>query len=243
MNFEEFMKPKGAVEEIETADEEAVAAPDELDVQRTVVEALAAEKAEQEEQLASLRNRNESLQADIADKQKQIDALKNYIENLKKAGESNADKVRSADANIKKITELEKTIEEMRIALSNVGEVLSRNSEKPESNQVALLDRSVDIDDHFVGETRDHVLEALRGARDSAEKDGRLRRAQLLEAVLVANEPLGELAKRRAEIEKLFADNGNIVNGSVIAGLEKMGIAHKDGDTYLLASEIIKRNY
>ena len=225
MNFEEFMKPKDAVEEIETADEEAVAAPDELDVQRTVVEALAAEKAEQEEQLASLRNRNESLQADIADKQKQIDALKNYIENLKKAGESNADKVRSADANIKKITELEKTIEEMRIALSNVGEVLSRNSEKPESNQVALLDRSVDIDDHFVGETRDHVLEALRVARDSAEKDG------------------GELAKRRGEIEKLFADNGNIVNGAVMAGLEKSGLAYKDGDTYLLASEIIKRNY
>ena len=205
MNFEEFMKPKDVVEEVETTEEEEVAAPDELDVQRTVVEALAAEKAEQDEQLATLRETNERLKGDIAD--------------------------------------LKKTIEEMRIALANVGDVLSRNSEKPESNQVALLDRNVDIDNHFIGETRDHVLEALREARDSAEREGRLRRAQLLESVLVANEPVGELAKRRGEIEKLFADNGNIVNGAVIARLEELGIAHKDGETYLLASEIIKRNY
>ena len=237
------MKPKDVEEKVETADEAEVAAPDELDVQRTVVEALAAEKAEQDEQLATLRETNESLKEDIEEKQRQIDALKGFIEELKKKGADNADKVRNADAKIQKVADLEKTIEEMRVALANVGDVLSRNSEKPESNQVALLDRSVDIDDNFIGETRDHVLEVLREARDSAEKDGRRRRAQLLESVLVANEPHGELAKRRGEIEKLFADNGNIVNGAVIARLEELGIAHKDGDTYLLASEIIKRNY
>ena len=197
MNFEEFIKPADPVDQPEETEEE-IAAPDELDVQRTVVEALAAEKAEQEEQLDSLRD---------------------------------------------KISKLENTISELRSALANVGEVLSKNSEKPESNQVSLIDRNVELDDRFPGETRDHVLEVLRTARDADEKEGRLRRAQLLEAVLVANEPLGELAKRRAEIEKLFADNGNIVNGSVIAGLEKMGIAHKDGDKYLLPCEIIKRNY
>lgn len=242
MNFEEFMKPKDVVGEIATADE-ATAAPDELDVQRTVVEALAAEKAEQDEQLATLRETNEKLKDDIAEKQRQIDALKDFIEELKKKGADNADKVRNADARIQKVADLEKMIEEMRVALANVGDVLSRNSEKPESNQVALLDRNVDIDDNFIGETRDHVLEALREARDSAEKDGRRRRAQLLESVLVANEPNGELSKRRDEIEKLFADNGNIVNGAVIARLEELGIAHKDGDNYLLVSEIIKRNY
>ena len=243
MNFEEVMKPKDVVEEVGTSDEVEVAAPDELDVQRTVVEALATEKAELDEQLAALRESNERLKGDIAEKQGQIDALKDFIADLKKKGEDTADKVRSADASLQKVAELEKTIEELRGALAKVGEVLARNSEKPESNQVALLDRSVEIDDHFIGETRDHVLEALREARDSAEKDGRLRRAQLLESVLVANEPVGELAKRRGEIEKLFADNGNIVNGAVIARLEELGIAHKDGDTYLLASEIIKRNY
>ena len=106
-------------------------------------------------------------------------------------------------------------------------------------HRISLVQRIAVVDTDREG----REVVAQRAARDADEKEGRLRRAQLLEAVLVANEPLGELAKRRAEIEKLFADNGNIVNGSVIAGLEKMGIAHKDGDKYLLPCEIIKRNY
>ena len=242
MNFEEFLRPAEPVDKIDETEEES-AAPDELDVQRTVVEVLAAEKAELDEKFSKLVEENEKLKKEIENRQKQIDALKDFIESLKKKGEENADKVRSADANIQKIEGLEKTISELRVALANVGDVLSKNSEKPESNQVSLLDRNMELDDRFPGETRDHVLEALREIRDADEKNGRLRRAQLLESVLVANEPLGELAKRRAEIERLFAENGNIINGAVIAGLEKIGISHKEGDKYLLASEIIKRNY
>ena len=242
MYFEEFLRPAEPVDKIDETEEES-AAPDELDVQRTVVEVLAAEKAELDEKFSKLVEENEKLKKEIEDRQKQIDALKDFIESLKKKGEENADKVRSADANIQKIEGLEKTISELRVALANVGDVLSKNSEKPESNQVSLLDRNMELDDRFPGETRDHVLEALREIRDADEKNGRLRRAQLLESVLVANEPLGELAKRRAEIERLFAENGNIINGAVIAGLEKIGISHKEGDKYLLASEIIKRNY
>ena len=243
MNFEEFMKPREDLGEVEYKEEDEVAAPDELDVQRTVVEALAAEKAEMDERLVALREENESLKKEIDDRQKQIEALKDFIESLKKKNEDNAEKVRSAADSIQKIEGLEKTIEELRVALSNVGDVLSRNSERQESNQISLIDRNTEIDDRFPGETRDHVLEVLREVRDSDEKEGRLRRAQLLEAVLVSNEPLGELAKKRAEIEKLFSENGNIINGAVIAGLEKIGISHKEGDKYLLASEIIKRNY
>ena len=242
VNFEEFLRPVEQVDQIEETEEES-SAPDELDVQRTVVEVLAAEKAELDEKFAKLDEENERLKKEIEDRQKQIDALKDFIESLKKKGEENAVKIRSADASIQKIEGLEKTISELRVALANVGDVLSKNSEKPESNQVSLLDRNMEIDDRFPGETRDHVLEALREIRDADEKNGRLRRAQLLESVLVANEPLGELSKRRAEIERLFAENGNIINGAVIAGLEKIGISHKEGDKYLLASEIIKRNY
>ena len=44
-------------------------------------------------------------------------------------------------------------------------------------------------------------------------------------------------------IEKLFADNGNIVSGPVIAELEKLGIPHKNGEDYLLPVEIINPNY
>ena len=83
----------------------------------------------------------------------------------------------------------------------------------------------------------------MREARDKAEAEGRLRRAQVLESVLAANEPEGTLAKKRANLEKLFAGNGNIISGPVIEQLEKMGISHKNGEDYLLPVEIVKRNY
>ena len=42
---------------------------------------------------------------------------------------------------------------------------------------------------------------------------------------------------------KLFSENGNIVNGTVLARLQELGIAHKNGEDYLLPSEIIKRAF
>ena len=87
----------------------------------------------------------------------------------------------------------------MKASLENVGEVLSKNSETELSSKVSLLDRELEIQDRFLGETRDHVIEVIREARDAAERDGRIRRAQLLESVLVANQPVGNLAKKRAE--------------------------------------------
>lgn len=210
MSPEEFIKPEDFIEpDIEP---EESAEPDELDVQRTVVEALAAEKAEMTEQITALKEKNKTL-------------------------------LNEKDEMVRQIASLKRLIGEQQTALENVGDVLTRNTERAESNQVSLLDRNVEIDDRFVGETRDHVLEVLREARDNAEKEGRIRRAQLLESVLVANEPVGELAKRRQALEKLFNDNGNILSGVVIAALEKDGISHKNGEEYLLASEIIKRTY
>ena len=76
-----------------------------------------------------------------------------------------------------------------------------------------------------------------------AEKEGRLRHAQLLESVLLANQPVGNLEKKRKALEKFFNDNGNILSGPVIQELEKCGISHKKGEEYLLPSEIIKRTY
>lgn len=110
-------------------------------------------------------------------------------------------------------------------------------------NALALLDRDVELPDRFPGETRDHVLEVIKEARNQAETDGRLRRAQILESVLLANEPNGSLAKARAELEKLFAENGNILSGIVLEELAKRGIPHKNGEEYLLPAEIIKRTY
>ena len=181
------------------------ATEEELDVQKAVVESLAADKAEQDERIVALKKENDSLKSQVSS--------------------------------------LTSALEEAKAALAKVGDVLARNEETPASSTVALIDRDPELNDRFPGETRDHVLEVIREARDAAEKDGRIRRAQLLESVLVANEPIGNLAKKRAALEKFFADNANIMSGPVIAELEKCGISHKNGEEYLLPGEILKRTY
>lgn len=211
MNFEEFLR-NDEQPVANDDDEVSAAAPDELVVQKTVVESLAAEKAEQEELISALKSKVLELEAENAELKSRADALQ------------------------AKTSELEKKAE-------NVGDLLAKNSEREESSQIALIDRNVNLDDRFPGETRDHVIEVIREARDVAEKDGRLRKAQLLESVLVANEPNGELAKRREFLEKLFEENGNIISGKVLDYLKKEGISHKNGEEYLLPSEILKRTY
>lgn len=222
MNFEEFLDgeaPKApANEEIaeETSEEDAA---DSIDVQKAVVESLAADKAEQAETIAALRAENAELRKKILELKKEAAALVERAEAVKRQ------------------------MSEQKSALEKVGDVLAINADNGLSNKVSLLDRDIDVPDRFVGETRDHVIEVVREARDKAEAEGRLRRAQLLEGVLAANEPEGTLAKKRAALEKLFAENGSIVSGPVIEQLEKMGISHKNGEEYLLPAEIINRNY
>lgn len=225
MNFEEFLDdeaPKApANEEIaeETSEDSEEDAADSIDVQKAVVESLAADKAEQAETIAALRAENAELRRNIAELKKEAAALVERAEAVKRQ------------------------MSEQKSALEKVGDVLAINADNGLSNKVSLLDRDIDVPDRFVGETRDHVIEVVREARDKAEAEGRLRRAQVLEGVLAANEPEGTLAKKRAALEKLFSENGSIVSGLVIEQLEKMGISHKNGDEYLLPAEIINRNY
>ena len=182
-----------------------VPAAAELDVQKAVVESLAADKAEQDERIVTLQKENNSLRSQVSG--------------------------------------LRSSLEEMRASLAKVGDVLAKNAETEGSSKIALIDRDPELNDRFPGETRDHVLEVIREARDAAERDGRLRRAQVLESVLVANEPVGKLAEKRAALEKFFNANANIMSGPVIAELEKCGISYKNGETYLLPGEILKRTY
>ena len=187
------------------AAEPEVPATEELDVQKAVVESLAADKAVQDERIIALQKENYLLKSEIS--------------------------------------RLKSALEEAKAALANVGDVLAKNAETEGSSKIALIDRDPELNDRFPGETRDHVLEVIREARDAAEKDGRIRRAQILESVLVANEPVGNLQKKRAALEKFFNDNANIMSGPVIAELEKCGISHKNGEAYLLPGEILKRTY
>ena len=211
MEINEFLgtaEPESETPEVSNVSDESV----ELDVQKAVVESLAADKAMQDEQIATLRKEKESLFSEI-------DALKS------------------------RIAELEGKIAELNGKLERMDDVLVMNSETALSNKVTLLDRDTELPDRFESETYDHVLEVIKEARDKSEAEGRVRRAQILESVLVANEPSGCLAKRREDIEKLFADNNNILSGQVINELDKLGIPYKEGENYLLASEIIKKTF
>lgn len=229
MNFEEFMRPAETPQPVDEssltesgAEQEPTPVPEELDVQKAVVESLAADKAAQDEEISRLKADNAQLRTRIEENVKIISDLETQ----------------------KAQTDFLKTqIAEMKTALEQVGDVLAKNADGEMSSKIALLDRNTECEDRFPGETRDHVLEVLRESRDKAEQEGRIRRAQLLESVLVANEPNGTLAKKRAELEKLFNDNANVISGPVIEELKKLGISHKKGEEYLLASEIIKRTY
>jgi hypothetical protein len=214
MNFEEFLPKEAqeaesevvveAVEEFsQTEEEESI--DDNIDVQKAVVESLAADKAAQDEVIASLRKDNYALRNEIL--------------------------------------LLQSKIAEQSKLLENVGELLAKNSEGSLSSKIALLERCEQLPDRFEGESRDHVIEVIKAAREQAEKDGRLRLAQILEGVLVNNEPSGNLVERRENLKQLFIDNGHIISGPVINELDKLGISYKNGEEYLLTSEIILRNY
>lgn len=225
MNMEEFLQPKEATVEpenevVEEEDEEIV--PEELDVQKAVVESLAADKAMMAERLAAMEKENGELRAKAGELEKGaavIDELQREIAALKAKNDEQA------------------------AELAKMGDVLATNAEDGAANKMALLDRDLELPDRFPGETRDHVIEVIREAREKAEAEGRIRRAQLLEAVLVANESSGELEKRRRGLEKFFNDNANIISGPVMAELDRCGIAYKNGEEYLLPSEILKRTY
>lgn len=209
----------------------------ELDVQKEVVESLAADKAVLDEKIKQLEAEKAALEAEKAALAKAKEEAEAKIETAR------AGVVAEKEAAEKALADLQIVVGEMKSQLQNVGDILARNSEKPLSNQVSVLDRNEEVPDRFDGETREHILEVLKEAHAAAEAEGRLRRAQLLEGVLAANEATGELQKRRDALTKLFADNLNIINGQVINELDKLDIRYKDGETYLLAKEIITRSY
>lgn len=240
MKFEEFLEESeheetpfeqdAAQKQDADIDEEVLA--ENIDVQKAVVESLAADKAMQDEKILELSKENALLKTEMARLKGEISSLKTKL-------------VDSSEMNALKneVVMLRAKCADQLTTLVKVGDVLSRNSETPLSNKVSLLDRDTDIPDRFLGETREHVLEVIAEARKKAEEEGHLRRAQVLEGVLLANESEGTLVAKRSQLEKLFAANGNIVSGPVIEELQKLGISHKNGDEYLLPAEIINRTY
>lgn len=237
-DFNEFIEPNQADETTEISEKEEISENEQaeeiseefdgsenIDVQKAVVESLAADKAALDCELENLKTALTEKDTQLASRNSEIDSLK--AELSKKDFEISFLKVELA----KRDSELAKNLKKQL-------DVQARNP-----NALALLDREVELPDRFPGETRDHVLEVIKEARDKSEFEGRRRRAQILESVLVANEPNGTLAERRSSLEKVFSENNNIISGTVIEKLNDLSIAHKEGEEYLLASEIILRNF
>lgn len=237
-DFNEFIEPNQADETTEISEKEEISENEQveeiseefdgsenIDVQKAVVESLAADKAALDCELENLKTALAEKDTQLVSRNSEIDSLK--AELSKKDFEISFLKVELA----KRDSELAKNIKKQL-------DVQARNP-----NALALLDREVELPDRFPGETRDHVLEVIKEARDKSEFEGRRRRAQILESVLVANEPNGTLAERRSSLEKVFSENNNIISGTVIEKLNDLSIAHKEGEEYLLASEILLRNF
>lgn len=236
-NLEEFIEEKDKEEQEEnTIPVEGFKGEkeEELDVQKVVVEELAADKVRMEREIEELKlksatfEKNLSLMAEtLANKEREIEEKKKAV--LEEAA---------------KRKELQKAMESLRTELETCKTNLRKAQEKEfdtqerNPNALALLDREVELPDRFPGETRDHVIEAVKEAQKKAEEEGKCRKAQVLEAVLVANEPNGTLAARRKALEEVFARNNNLVTGEVIEYLGKLGISHMKGEEYLTPAEI-----
>lgn len=238
MDYTDFLKKQEPAEpievesvspEAEAVEAEEIVAEENLDVQKAVVEELAAEKVAMELKLDELSKKIAELEAEksaLIEANKKLEEEKLIIKN-------------AANDSVKVEAENAKLKEEN----ANLSAALVANTESTTSSQIALLDRNLELPDRFVGETREHVLSAIKVALEEARINGRVRRAQILEGVLVVNESTGEIEKRRAVLEKLFADHQNILDGEVLSKLQEAGVPHKSGETYLLPSEILTRTY
>jgi len=231
---EEETSPEPEAEEEEETEELDEAG--ELDVQKAVVESLAADKVKLEKEIADSAAEIDSLKAAVSERDEKIARLEKEAEEARSKPSVDA----QALADVRK--EAEEKIRELENRIAELQEK-EFDAQERNPNALALLDREPELPDRFPGETRDQVIEVLREGLKAAEAGGRLRRMQILESVLVANEPNGNLAKKREEIERLFADNGNILSGEVIEELKNRGISCKAGEDYLMPSEIIDRNF
>lgn len=236
MDYTDFLKKPEITEPVESVSPEAeaveaeeIVAEENLDVQKAVVEELAAEKVAMELKLDELNKKIAELEAEKA----------MLIEANKKLEEEKLVIKNAANNSVKIEAENQKLKEENE----KLTAALVANTETTTSSQIALLDRNLEVPDRFFGETREHVINAIKVALEEARTNGRIRRAQLLEAVLVVNSSSGEVDKKRTALENFFLSHQNVLDGEVLAKLKEYGIHHKDGETYLLPSEILTRTY
>ncbi len=122
------------------------------------------------------------------------------------------------------VSEKDKEIEQLKTLLIEAQQTSLSSS--------VLLDKPSGIGEKFAGEIREHILETLKLSLDAAERSGQERRSRILEAVLCSNIPSGELERRRNELKQLIIEEGNAINESTIAKLERLGFRYISGKNH-----------
>ena len=217
--------------------------------QEQAADALAAERAEMQaaqdslkEELDAQREACEELAKDLAllreetaAAQAAADAEKSALLARAEAAETACAAVRAElDAERAKPRLDDKVLEENAAKdreIARLQELLS-DAQRTSLSSSVLLEKPPAFGEKFTGEVREHVLAALAASAEAAEAGGRDRRARILEAVLCANPPSGELENRRAAVRQIVKDAGSFLDDQAIAELEKLGFRYISGKNH-----------
>jgi len=187
---------------------------EEAETQKAVSDSLAADLAAVREDLEDAEDRvrtheeiNRTLRAENA-------ALRRDLEARAAAPAVDADELEAKDREIARLQAL--LAEAQRTSLSSS----------------VLLEKPSGFSEKFVGELREHVVETLAAANEAAEAGGRDRRARILEAVLGANPPSGELERRREAVKQIVKDADSKLDNAALAALEGIGFRYISGNRH-----------
>lgn len=197
---------------------------EELEAQKSACESLAAD-------LAALRLERDAEGAAFATLQDEKIRLETEMKALEEEKRALADTLAMERAQprvdaslVDTIAEKEREIERLRAQLAD--------AQRTSLSSSVLLDKPAGFAEKFTGELREHVIETLVTANEAAEAGGRDRRARILEAVLGANPPSGELDRLRETIKQIMKDAGSKIDNHALAELEKLGFRVINGKNH-----------
>ena len=198
-----------AAERAAAARREAALA-EEVEAQKAACESLAADLVSIRQELEEERGRprlDEAAQAEMARLRQEGAAMAAEVASLKASLAAGRDEAARLSALLE---------EAQRTSLSSS----------------VLLEKPPAFSEKFAGETREHVLDALAQAYRDSEACGRDRRARILEAVLAANPPSGELERRREAVRQIVKDAGQRLDDSAIEDLVRLGFRYVSGNKH-----------
>ena len=219
-------RPARQAEDAFAAERDALNA--ELEERQAVIDALALDAAEAKESLEQAQEELKQAQDELAQARARADGelenLKEELNQTKAALENERSAPKEDPALQEEVAAKDREIARLQALLVE--------AQRTSLSSTVLLDKPDGVSEKFTGEIREHLLEALADAQRAADAGGRDRRARILEAILCANAPTGELARRRDEVKQAMKDAGSFIDNATIASLEKLGFRYISGSNH-----------